>query len=103
MGDPDGAPWGAAWARTFPPDDPGYGYVAEDVPELGMAVLPAWRGRGVGRALLGAVLDQARTLGRPAMSLSVEDGNDVARALYVRRGFRVVGREGSSDTMLLTW
>ena len=35
------------------------------------------------------------------LSLSVEDGNDRARALYESYGFVVVGREGNSDTMLL--
>ena len=34
------------------------------------------------------------------MSLSVEDGNHAARALYTRHGFSVVGRNGGSDTML---
>lgn len=36
----------------------------------------------------------------PAISLSVEDGNR-ARALYERLGFRRVGRNGGSDTLLL--
>jgi len=36
----------------------------------------------------------------PAISLSVEDGNR-ARALYERLGFRTVGRNGGSDTLLL--
>jgi ribosomal protein S18 acetylase RimI-like enzyme len=34
------------------------------------------------------------------VSLSVEDGNAAARALYEHYGFRVVGRTGGSDTML---
>lgn len=36
----------------------------------------------------------------PAISLSVEDGNR-ARALYERLGFRKIGRNGGSDTLLL--
>lgn len=43
-----GVPIGAAWLRLMPPEDPGYGYVAPDVPELSIGVLAAWRGRGVG-------------------------------------------------------
>ncbi|MGY4644164.1 N-acetyltransferase family protein [Cellulomonas sp. URHB0016] len=95
-----GAALGAVWARTLPASAPGFGYVADDVPELSMAVLPGARGRGVGAALLAGILDRARDAGRSAVSLSVEDGNTVARSLYERHGFVVVGREGGSDTML---
>jgi ribosomal protein S18 acetylase RimI-like enzyme len=91
---------GAAWARLFPDDDPGYGFVAADVPELTIAIRAAHRGRGLGGTLLGAVLAQARERGHRAVSLSVEDGNR-ARRLYERAGFVVVGRSGTSDTMLL--
>jgi ribosomal protein S18 acetylase RimI-like enzyme len=91
---------GAAWGRLFPDDDPGYGFVSPDVPELSLAVRPTHRGRGLGAALLAAVIEQARERRHPAASLSVEDGNR-ARALYERAGFVVVGRSGGSDTMLL--
>lgn len=97
-----GTPVGAIWARALSASEPGYGYVADDVPELGMAVVRGLHGRGIGSALLGGCLEQARALGWPAMSLSVEDGNTAARALYVRHGFVVVGRNGASDTLLRT-
>jgi ribosomal protein S18 acetylase RimI-like enzyme len=97
----DSRPVGAVWARALAQDEPGYGYVADDVPELGMAVAPGQRGRGVGEALLARTITVARELGWRALSLSVEDGNRAARALYGRHGFVVVGREGGSDTMLL--
>jgi GNAT superfamily N-acetyltransferase len=98
--DPDGSPAGAAWARRFPADDPGYGFVAPDVPELSLAVAPEHRGRGVGSALLDALIDRARAAGVPGLSLSVEDGN-AARRLYTARGFTPAGRSGDSDTLLL--
>lgn len=98
--DDEGAPVGGAWARTFSPRDPGYGYVAADVPEISMAVVASWRGRGVGRRLLQALVDAAREQGWRALSLSVEDGNRAAQ-LYRAAGFTAVGRNGSSDTMLL--
>lgn len=91
---------GAAWGRLFPADDPGYGFVSADVPELTLAVRAAHRGHGIGGALLAAVIGQARERRHPAVSLSVEDGNR-ARSLYERAGFVVVGRSGDSDTMLL--
>ena len=97
----DDAPLGAIWARVFPDNEPGYGFIARDIPELSMAVLPGRRGKGVGGALLRACIERARTAGCSALSLSVEDGNDVARRLYERHHFRVVGRTGGSDTMRL--
>lgn len=77
---------GAAWWRYLPADDPGYGYVAADVPEVSIAVEPAARGAGVGTALLTALIDTARQRGLAQLSLSVELDNP-ARALYARLGF----------------
>lgn len=98
--DTDGRPLGAVWARRFPADDPGYGYVGPEVPELTAGVLPAHRGRGIGGALLDAVIAQAARSGVDRLSLSVEHGNRAA-ALYASRGFVKVGQEGNSDTLLL--
>lgn len=52
---PAGEPIGAVWLRYYTADNPGYGFVAEDVPELSIGVVAGWRGKGVGRALLRAV------------------------------------------------
>ena len=90
---------GAAWLREFPPDDPGYGYVAADVPELSIGVRPEYRGRGVGRQLLRALLAAARDEGVPRVSLSVERANR-ARRLYVAEGFQVVASGRDADTMV---
>ncbi|MFC9331973.1 GNAT family N-acetyltransferase [Kitasatospora sp. NPDC057015] len=98
--DDAGRPIGAAWARTFPADAPGYGHIAPEVPELTIGVLPGHRGLGVGSALLDALVDMAAGSSVDRLSLSVEDGNPAAR-LYTDRGFRPVGREGESDTMVL--
>ncbi|MFG1645072.1 GNAT family N-acetyltransferase [Amycolatopsis sp. NPDC049252] len=96
----DGESVGAAWLRFFAADDPGYGFVAADVPELSLGVVAAWRGRGVGRALMRAVESRARTAGIGRISLSVERKN-FAQRLYLAEGYEVVA-EGSpdSDTMV---
>jgi ribosomal protein S18 acetylase RimI-like enzyme len=52
-------------------------------------VVPAWRGRGLGTAIVGAVLAEARRRRLPA-ALQVLKGNP-ARRLYERLGFRIVG------------
>lgn len=97
-----GEPIGAAWARCLPEDAPGYGFVAPDVPELTLGVLPGHRGRGHGRALMEALIQAAAERPEPVtrLSLSVEDDNPAAR-LYTSLGFARVGRNGGSDTLVL--
>lgn len=52
-----------------------------------IAVLPAWRSRGVGNALLGALESHALDQGCCKITLEVLSGNTGARALYQRSGF----------------
>ncbi|MGS1076210.1 GNAT family N-acetyltransferase [Burkholderia glumae] len=61
-------------------------------------ILPAHQGKGIGKAVLGAVLDEARHAGVP-VSLSVLHGNP-ARRLYEQLGFRPV-TETSLDSKLI--
>jgi ribosomal protein S18 acetylase RimI-like enzyme len=92
---------GAAWLRLLPESDPGYGFVDAATPEMGMAVVQRWRGRGVGARLLDALLAAARERGVASLSLSVERDNHPARRLYERAGFQQVREVGGSLTMLL--
>jgi ribosomal protein S18 acetylase RimI-like enzyme len=58
----------------------------------GMWVEPRFRRAGVGQALIGAVLDQARAAGKRRVVLGVVADNDAARTLYARAGFVDTGR-----------
>lgn len=61
---------------------------------VGMVVLPAWRGRGLGRQLLGLALAHARQRGGVAVvQLEVTQGNMPAEALYRGLGFAPFGVE----------
>jgi GNAT superfamily N-acetyltransferase len=91
---------GAAWLRFLPASDPGYGFVASDVPEMTVGVAASWRGQGVGRALLRAVAYQARLTGIGQISLSVERKNH-AQKLYISEGYQIVdSSDADSDTMV---
>ena len=89
---------GAVWMRIFSASEKGYGYVGDNIPELGIAVLPEHRGCGVGSALLQALVEIA-SAAYDAISLSVSTDNPAQR-LYLRAGFERVGMCGSSVTML---
>jgi ribosomal protein S18 acetylase RimI-like enzyme len=79
---------GAAWLRQLNGAEKRYAAIADAVPELAIAVVPDAIGQGIGGALLGALLTQAR--GRyAAVALSVRASNPAHR-LYERHGFVVV-------------
>jgi mycothiol synthase len=73
-----------AFARVELHDDPAAGRTG-DVGLIG--VLPAWRGRGLGRELLRWAVTTLRDRGAGRIELSVEAGNDRATGLYRAHGF----------------
>jgi precorrin-4/cobalt-precorrin-4 C11-methyltransferase len=80
-----GKPVGAAWLRLWTGEERGFGFVAAEIPELAIAVLPDYRGRGIGTRLLNQVLTMAKDQ-FTAVSLSVRSDNPVVQ-LYERMGF----------------
>lgn len=102
----------AVWLVALDGDTPvGYagGLAVCDTGEVtDIGVPPAHRGRGIGRALLGALLYELRARGCAAVHLEVRESNAPARALYRSLGFREVGRRPRyyrapvEDAILLT-
>ena len=93
-------PIGAIWMRQFFANEKGYGFVDEDTPEIGMAILPEYRHQGLGRKLLAELCREARSLGYAAISLSVDPHNLPALRLYESDGFvKVYEDTGGSWTM----
>jgi GNAT superfamily N-acetyltransferase len=89
--------YGAAWFRLFTADEPGFGFVDEETPELTIAVVPSRRGKGAGAELLQALLDRARADGYAAVSLSTARPQ---AEFYERYGFETVRETPQAVTML---
>jgi GNAT superfamily N-acetyltransferase len=95
-------PVGAIWLREWRGREKGYGFVAPEIPELSIALLPGFRNRGLGRRMIETVIAAARER-HPGLSLSVVEDSP-ARRLYERLGFRSTGRMiERSLIMLLDW
>ena len=78
-------PAGSVMYSEYGATDPG------DRALYGMWVDPRFRGAGVGRALVDAVIAQARAGGKRRVLLDVVESNHQARRLYERAGFVPTG------------
>ena len=78
---PDGDPHGFVLARAL----------VGEAEILTVAVDPARRGAGIGRALIEAAADAARAAGAQTLFLEVAVDNAPALALYAATGFRRAG------------
>jgi ribosomal protein S18 acetylase RimI-like enzyme len=97
----DGFPVGAAWYRLFRREQPGYGFVDEETPELAIAVVPSRRGRGIGDALLKELYARAKTDGHRAVSLAAERDNEPLVAYYEQKhGFERVHEDGGDSVTM---
>ena len=72
-----------------------------------VAVAQAMRGRGIGRAILAALMQYAANMGAQVLTLEVRKSNAVALALYQSMGFSQLGvrkryyEDNGEDALLL--
>jgi ribosomal protein S18 acetylase RimI-like enzyme len=97
----EGKPVGAVWLRLLTGDHRGFGYVDATTPELSIAILPEYRGQGIGSKLIVRLLEKTQPR-YGAICLSVSADNP-AKRLYQKLGFEVTGENGSSLTLVKRW
>ena len=73
---------GTVWARIMK----GYSHINKDIPSLVLSISASHRGKGLGTRLLKKLMKEAKLIGYPALSLSVQVSNP-ARFLYQKLGF----------------
>ncbi len=93
----DGTMAGSGTVDVADPIHPGN--MARPIPtaEFGVSVLVDWRGRGIGRALIGHLEAWAADRGIEQMILSVSEANVDAIRLYRELGYVDAGREMRKD------
>lgn len=84
------------WVARSDPDAAACGFllawdVADEVHLLDLVVRTEQRRRGLGRALLSALIEHARNRAARLVLLEVRQSNDAAHALYFAAGFTVAG------------
>lgn len=75
------------WCDIFPEENPRLSHRGS----LGMAIIPEFRGKGLGSELLGRALDHAKKFGLEKVELNVYTTNLSAIALYKKFGFQQEG------------
>jgi ribosomal protein S18 acetylase RimI-like enzyme len=73
--------WAKVKAKMIEEKEYEYAYISD------LVILPAYRGRGLGHALLSKAEEYARAAGATTLRIGVLAKNDVARNLYQKFGF----------------
>lgn len=91
----DGKVIGAVWTRIMPD----YGHIDDETPSLAISLYKAYRGLGIGTALLQAMLSLLKESGYVRTSLSVQKANDAVK-LYQKVGYKVVEEKDEEYIMV---
>ena len=90
---------GVVWCRFFTNDKPGYGFIDEQTPELGIAIKSTFRGKRIGTLLMNNLFEVLHTKSIKQISLSVDSRNR-AFYLYQNLGFKTIKTENYTKLMV---
>ena len=89
---------GAVWVRILADEPRGFGNLDATTPEFAISVLPKWRGQGIGKQLMQAMLELLAEQGYARTSLAVQKDN-YACQLYYQVGFQVIAETAEEYIM----
>ena len=87
---------GAVWVRIM--ND--YGHVSNDMPSLAISLLPEYRGKGIGTALMQSMIKMVSQQGYKGISLSVQKQNYAAK-MYRKLGFNTI--ENKDEELIMVY
>lgn len=87
---------GAVWVRIM--ND--YGHVSDDMPSLAISLLPEYRNKGIGTALMKSMQEMVSKQGYKGISLSVQKQN-YATKMYRRLGFNTI--EDKDEELIMVY
>ena len=85
---------GAVWARIM--ED--YGHIDGETPSLAISIYKEYRNHGIGRALMGKILEALKIQGFRQVSLSVQKANYAVK-LYKNVGFEIIAENDEEYIM----
>ncbi len=87
---------GAVWVRIM--ND--YGHVSNDMPSLAISLLPEYRGKGIGTALMQSMIKMVSQQRYKGISLSVQKQNYAAK-MYRKLGFNTI--ENKAEELIMVY
>ena len=91
----NGQPVGAVWVRIM--ND--YGHIDDSTPSFAISLYKEYRGRGIGTALMRAMLERLKSKGCKQASLAVQKQNYAVK-MYKNVGFEIVDENKEEYIML---
>ena len=87
---------GAVWVRIM--ND--YGHISNDMPSMAISLLPEYRDKGIGTALMKSIQKTVSEQGYKGISLSVQKQNYAAK-MYQKLGFKTI--EDKDEELIMVY